>query len=212
MKIAIIGPGNMGLGLARLLVAKGHTVALAHKDLQVAKRLAGEIGGDAQKIRGADTANAVSDAEIVILAVPFDAVQAALGEAGDMTGKVLVDITNPITPDYMALTIGHTTSAAEEIAKLAPGAHVVKAFNTVFWQALPFEVRRSKPAVQVLLASDDAAAKKAVSALATELEFEAVDAGPLTNARYIEPVGELNIHFGYALGWGTSISPAWVRL
>jgi len=209
MKVAIIGPGNMGLGLARLLVAKGQSVALAHKDIDVAIRLAAEIGAKAQ---GKDIVSAVSEADIVILATPYDSAQAALKEAGDLSGKILVDITNPITPDYMALTIGHTTSAAEEIAKLATGAHVVKAFNTVFWQALPFEVRRGKPAVQVLLAGDDADAKKAVAAMVTDLEFEAIDAGPLTNARYIEPVGQLNIHFGYALGWGTSISPAWVRL
>jgi len=209
MNIAIIGPGNMGLGLARLLVAKGQNVALAHKDIEVATRLAGEIGANAQ---GKDIASAVSDADIVILATPYDSTQTALKEAGDLTGKILVDITNPITPDYMALTIGHTTSAAEEIAKLAPGAHVVKAFNTVFWQALPFEVRQGNPAVQVLLAGDDADAKKTVATLVTDLEFEAIDAGPLMNARYIEPVGELNIQLGYALGWGTAISPAWVRL
>jgi len=209
MNIAIVGPGNMGLGLARLLVAKGQNVALAHKDIEVATRLADEIGANAQ---GKDIASAVSDADMVILATPYDSAQTALKEAGDLTGKILVDITNPITPDYMALTIGHTTSAAEEIAKLAPGAHVVKAFNTVFWQALPFEVRQGNPAVQVLLAGDDADAKKTVATLITDLEFEAVDAGPLANARYIEPVGELNIHLGYALGWGTAISPAWVRL
>lgn len=209
MKVAIIGPGNMGLGLARLLVTKGYNVALAHKDLEVATRLAAEIGGTAQ---GAEPANAVSGADIVILAVPFESVKTALEAAGDLTGKILVDIINPITPDYMALTIGHTTSAAEEVAKLAPDAHVVKAFNTVFWQALPFDVRRGNPAIQVLLASDDAAAKETVSTLVTDLEFEAIDAGPLTNARYIEPVGELNIHFGYALGWGTAISPAWIKL
>ncbi len=209
MKVAIIGPGNMGLGIARLLVAKDYNVVLAHKDLQVATRLAAKIGTNAQ---GADVTSAVSDADIVILATPYDSAEVALKEAGDLAGKVLVDITNPITPDYMALTIGHTTSAAEEIAKLAPDAHVVKAFNTVFWQALPFDVRRKKPAVQVLLASDDANAKEKVYAMVTDLEFEAIDAGPLTNARYIEPVGQLNIHFGYALGWGTSISPAWVRL
>lgn len=209
MKFAVIGPGNMGLGIARLLVAKGRDVVLAHKDVSVADRLAAEIGPGA---KGADIANAVKAAEIVILAVPFAAVEAVIAAAGDLAGKTLVDITNPITPDYMALTIGHTTSAAEEIATLAPGAHVVKAFNTIFWQALPFEVRRGKPAVQVLLAGDDASAKQSVAAMVTELEFEAVDAGPLTNARYIEPIGELNIHFGYALGWGTSIAPAWIRL
>jgi len=209
MKVAIIGPGNMGLGIARLLVAKGHNVVLAHKDQEVSTRLAAELGTNAQ---GADAANAVSEADIVILAVPFNSVAAALKEAGDLTGKVLVDITNPITPDYMALAIGHTTSAAEEVPSLPRGAHVVKAFNTVFWQVLPFDVRREKPAVQVLLAGNNAAAKEAVSTMVTDLEFEAIDAGPLTNARYIEPVGEHNIHFGYALGWGTAISPAWIRL
>ncbi len=209
MNIAIIGPGNMGLGLARLFVAKGQNIALAHKDIDVATKLAAEFGGKAQ---GKDIASAVSGADIVILATPYDSAKVVLKEAGDLTGKILVDITNPITPDYMALTIGHTTSAAEEIAKFAPGAHVVKAFNTVFWQALPFEVRQGNPAVQVLLAGDDADAKKTVATMVTDLEFEAIDAGPLANARYIEPVGELNIHLGYALGWGTAISPAWVRL
>jgi len=209
MNIAIIGPGNMGLGLARLLVAKGHNVSLAHRDIEVAIRLAAEIGANAQ---GRDIASAVSDADMVFLATPYDSAKAALKEAGDLTGKILIDITNPITADYMALTIGHTTSAGEEIARLAPDAHVVKAFNTVFWQVLPFEVRRGNPAVQVLLAGDDTDAKKAVATLVAGLEFEAIDAGPLTNARYIEPVGELNIHLGYALGWGTAISPAWVRL
>ncbi len=209
MNIAIIGPGNMGLGLARLFAAKGQNVALAHKDVEVAERLAAEIDS---KVQGKTIADAVSGADIVTLATPYDSAAAAIKEAGDLTGKILVDITNPITPDNMALTIGHTTSAAEEIAKLAPGAHVVRAFNTVFWQALPFEVRWGIPAVQVLLAGDDAAAKKTVATMVTDLEFEAIDAGPLTNARYIEPVGELNIHLGYALGWGTAISPAWIRL
>jgi len=199
----------MGLGLARLLVAKDHAVVLVHKDTDVAAKAAAELGGAAQS---ATIADAAKSADIIILATPFGAVGAAIAAAGDLSGKTIIDITNPITPDYMELTIGHTTSAAEEIAKLVPGAHVVKAFNTVFWQALPFEVRRGKPAVQVLLAGDDAAAKQAVTSLVTDLEFEAVDAGPLKNARYIEPVGELNIHFGYALGWGTSIAPAWVRL
>jgi len=209
MKIAIIGTGNMGLGLAKLLITKGHTVALVHKDPSVARRHASDLGAGAQ---AAATAHAVSDAEIVILAVPYGSAPAALAEAGDLSGKTLVDITNPITPDYMALTIGHTTSAAEEIAKLVPRANVVKAFNTIFWQVLPFEVRRGKAPVQVFLACDDLAAKKLVTVLVTDLEFEAVDAGPLTNARYVEPVGELNIHFGYALGWGTSVAPVWVRL
>ena len=209
MKIAIVGPGNVGLGLARLLAAKNYEVVLAHKDLTVATRLAADIGSSSE---AADIADIAKLAHIVILAVPYGAAEAAIAALGDLSGKTLIDVTNPLTPDYLGLTIGHTTSAAEEIAKLAPGAHVVKAFNTIFWQALPFELRRGKPALQVLLAGDNAAAKEKVAAMVTDLEFEAVDAGSLTNARYIEPVAELNIHFGYALGWGTKIAPAWVRI
>ena len=209
MNVAIIGPGNMGLGIAKLLAEKGKAVSLVHKDLDVAVRLAAEIG---ETVEGKESVTAVRDADIVILSTPFEAVETALQSAGDLTDKIVVDITNPITPDYMALTIGHTTSAAEEIAKMVPDAHIVKAFNTVFWQALPFEVRRNAPSVQVLLASDHADAKEVVSTLIKELEFDPIDAGPLSNARFIEPIGEMNIHFGYALGWGTEIAPAWVRL
>lgn len=209
MSIAIIGPGNMGMGIARLLVEKGRAVTIAHRDLTVAETAAAGLGDLA---RGADIASAARNAESIVLATPFGAVGAAIAAAGDLTGKILVDITNPITPDYMALTIGHTTSAAEEIARLAPEARVVKAFNTVFWQALPFEVRRGKAPVQVFLAADDGAAKATVAEMVEALEFEAVDAGPLANARYIEPLAELNIHLGYALGWGTKIAPSWARL
>ena len=141
MRVAIIGPGKMGMGIAQLLLAKDHEVLLAHRELDVASKCAAELGGSA---RGAAIGEAAQAADLIVLAVPFGAVGAAIDAAGDLRGKTLVDITNPISPDYMALTIGHTTSAAEEIAKLAPGAHVVKAFNTVFWQVLPFEMRRGK--------------------------------------------------------------------
>ncbi len=209
MNVAISGPGNMGLGIAKLLTEKGNQVSLVHRELDIAAKAAIEVGAGAQ---AKNIEEAVSEADIVVLATPFDAAIPVLKTAGDLTGKIVIDITNPITPDYMALTIGHTTSAAEEIAKAVPEARIVKAFNTVFWQALPYAVRKNSAAVQILLASDDAEAKAAVSSLVANLDFDPIDAGPLQNARYIEPVGELNIHLGYALGWGTAISPAWVRL
>lgn len=209
MNVAIIGSGNMGLGIAKLLTETGNQVSLVHRDLEVAVSAAAQAGEGAQ---GKEIKDAVSEADFIVLATPFEAAVPVLKTAGDLTGKIIIDITNPITPDYMALTIGHTTSAAEEIAKAVPEARIVKAFNTVFWQALPFAARKNSAAVQILLAGDDADAKSAVSALVSGLEFEPIDAGPLQNARYIEPIGEMNIHLGYALGWGTAISPAWVRL
>ncbi|MDO6387730.1 NADPH-dependent F420 reductase [Uliginosibacterium sp. 31-12] len=208
MKIAIIGTGNMGAGLASALAAAGHEISVGARDLTQAAALAEKIGHGAV---GGGIAAAAKLADVVILALPFGAVAEAIKLAGDLAGKVLVDISNPISPDYKELTIGHTTSAAEEIQKLAPQAPVVKAFNTIFAQLLAPESRTGKT-LQVFVAGDDATAKATVSGLAQSIGFEAVEAGPLSNSRFIEPIGEMNIHFGYFLGKGPSVAPAWVQI
>jgi 8-hydroxy-5-deazaflavin:NADPH oxidoreductase len=208
MTITILGAGNMGKGLARLAIQSGYDVVVGARDPAKAKALAVELG---PKARSAGIAAAVSVSDFIVLAIPYDAVAAALDAAGDLSGKVIVDITNPLSPDYMSLTVGHSTSAAEEIAKLAPGAHVVKAFNTIFAQLLPREARADRPAVQVFTAADNEAARQRVADFIAKAGFEPVNAGPLTNARFIEPVAELNIHFGYALGWGTATAPSWTK-
>lgn len=206
MKVAIIGTGNMGAGLAGTLAAAGHEVAIGARDLAKAAALADQVGHNAV---GGGIAAAVKLADIVILALPYGAVAEALKAAGDVAGKVLVDITNPISADFKSLVIGHTTSAAEEIQALVPGAKLVKAFNTIFAALLPAEARHGKT-LQVFVAGDDAAAKETVSALAKSAGFEPVEAGPLSNARFIEPIGEMNIHFGFFLGQGPAVAPAWV--
>jgi NADPH-dependent F420 reductase len=209
MTVAVIGTGKMGSGLARLIASKGIDVAIGHKDPAKAAALAEEIGRRAQ---GGGAEAAAKLADVVILAVPYTQATEALKGAGDLTGKIVVDISNPITPDYKALTVGHTTSAAEEIQKLVPGAKVVKAWNTVFAELLPAEAHEGRPApVQVFVAGDDEEAKKTVSDLVRATGFEPVESGPLTNSRYLEPVGEINIHFGFFLGWGTSAAPAWIK-
>lgn len=208
MKIAVIGTGNMGAGLARAFSAAGVEVVIGAREPAKAAALAEELGALAQ---GGGIAAAVALADVVVLALPYGAVEEALKSAGDLTGKVLIDITNPITPDFRGLVVGHTTSAAEEIQALAPKAKVVKAFNTIFAGLFLLEARKGK-VLQTFVASDDEAAKGTVSEIATVLGFEAVDAGPLSNSRFIEPIGEMNIHFGFFLGRGPSIAPAWVSL
>lgn len=209
MTVAIIGTGKMGSGIARLLASKGVDVAIGARDPAKASELAEEIGNGA---RGGDVAATIKLADVVILAVWYQQLEETVRAAGDLTGKILVDISNPITEDFKGLRIGHTTSAAEELQGLAPGAKVVKAFNTIFAELLPAEARAGRSApVQVFVAGDDAAAKKAVSEVAAKGGFEPVDSGPLTNARYLEPVGELNIWFGFFLGQGTSTAPAWIK-
>jgi NADPH-dependent F420 reductase len=208
MKIAIIGTGNMGAGLAAALAGAKHEVVIGSRELGKAIALAEKVGHGAV---GAGIPAAVKQAEVVILAVHYGAVGEALKEAGDVTGKVLVDISNPITADFKGLVVGHTSSAAEEIQAQVPHAKVVKAFNTIFAQLLTPEARQGK-AVQVYVAGDDSAAKEVVSSIAQSIGFEAVESGPLSNSRFIEPIGEMNIHFGYFLGQGTAIAPAWVRV
>jgi predicted dinucleotide-binding enzyme len=155
---------------------------------------------------------AADGADVVVVATAYPDAVAALRSAGDLKGKVIVDITNPLTADYMGLTIGHSTSAAEEIQKAFPGAKVVKAFNTVFAQVVAGGSKLDGVTVPVYFAGDDAAAKETVKALIESLAFAPVDAGGLRNARYLEPLAGLNIYFGYGAGRGTSIAPAWIGI
>lgn len=208
MKVAIIGTGNMGAGLASTLAVAGHEVSIGARDLTKAAALADKVGHGAV---GGGIAAVSKLADLVVLALPFGAAADAVRQAEGLVGKVVIDISNPISADYKELVIGHTTSAAEELQKLAPQARVVKAFNTIFAQLLAPEARQGK-LLQVFIAGDDAAAKASVSELAQSAGFEPVEAGPLSNSRFIEPIGEMNIHFGYFLGRGPSVAPAWVQV
>jgi predicted dinucleotide-binding enzyme len=194
MTIAILGQGNMGGGLAKRLAGSANLVLGAREPK------AGEVS----------YADAVAKADIVILALPFDAaVEAA--KSLNLAGKVVVDISNPIMPDYSGLKIGHSTSAAEEIQKAAPEAKVVKAFNTIFASLFAAPVAETRD-VPVFLAGNDEAAVKKVADLVKAAGFSVENAGKLDAARLIEPVGMLNIRFAYGLGRGPAIAPAWVKI
>jgi 8-hydroxy-5-deazaflavin:NADPH oxidoreductase len=206
MNVVIIGSGNMGSALAARLVGAGHKVSIVSKDPSHAAALAQKVGA-----RAVPAATAGRDADAVIVATPYADAVAALRALGDLNGKPVVDITNPLTADYMSLAIGHTTSAAEEIAKAVPATEVVKAFNTVFAQVLQDggDLGNGNRA-SVFYAGDSVRAKQTVETLIESIGFEPVDAGPLRNARYLEPLAGLNIYFGYGAGKGTSIAPAWI--
>ena len=190
-KVGIIGNGNVGSALARGLQRAGHDVRA--------------VGNDETAIR--ETA---SWAEIVLLAVPFAAIDDVVQEIGDaVAGKTLVDVTNALDAN-MSLAVGFTTSGADELQKKLPQARVVKAFNTQFAQHMD-SGRLGDQRLTAFVAGDDAAAKSDVIELATAIGFEAVDAGPLANARLLEPLGYLNIQLGYVLGLGTQIGLKLVR-
>jgi len=206
MKVLVIGTGNMGAGFVKQLTAAGHQVSVAARDGGKAQALAQQYG--AQAVAIADAANSV---DAIVVATPYEQAASALNSAGDVAGKVVIDITNPLTADYMGLTVGHSTSAAEEIAR-ATGAEVVKAFNTILAQVLAEGANLGNgQKVTVFIASDSERAKLIARALAESMGFQVMDAGGLKNARYLEPVAGLNIYFGYGAGLGTSIAPTWIR-
>lgn len=210
MNIAIIGTGNIGSGLAATLALTKNKVTVAGIADADGPALAEKLAAEKEvKITGTTVAKAVKAADIVILAIPYSAV-GDVAQAADFSGKTVVDVTNPIEADFSGIVIGHTSSAAEEVQKLLPKAKVVKAFNTVFAQVYEQGLSFGDRKVPAFIASDDETAKSSIIALANEAGFDAQDAGGLKNARYIEPLGYLNIQFGYMLGRGTQIAPAWL--
>jgi NADPH-dependent F420 reductase len=210
MKLAVIGSGNIGKSVGAWASGIGYDVIFSAKNAEHAKEAAKAAGNSA---KFAEPKDAVKEAELVLLAVPYSAVKEVLSNLGPyLNGKVLIDATNPLNSDYSGLAVGFTTSAAEEIAKLAPGAKVVKAFNTIFASVFASKNPSIKGnIISVFYASDDAEAKKKVADLITGMGFDAVDAGPLKAARNIEPMAMMNIGLGYGMGHGTSVGFSFIR-
>ncbi len=209
MNIGIIGSGNLGSGLGKLWARKGHNVVFTYsRNPLKLKALARSVPNG----RSATPKEASETCEVLLLSVGWSAVEGALGAAGPMEGKVLIDCTNPLTPDFSDLAIGLNTSGAEEIAKLAPGAKVVKSFNTAFADLYHSDSRLfGSRRLTMFYCGDDESAKATVSKLINELGLAPVDAGPLKSARYLEPLGMLMIQLGYTQGMGTNIGLSLIR-
>ena len=206
MQVTIIGSGNMGSALARQLARGGHQVRVAARNVGKATALNGN------GVTVVPIAEAAKDADAIIVATYYNDAAAALASVGSVAGKVVIHITNPLSADFMSLTVGHTISAAEELAKVAPDALIVKAFNTLFAQVIEVgPVFDHDQKASVFVASDHARAKQTATALAQSMGFDVVDAGGLKNARYLEPLAGLNIYLGYGAGLGTSIAPTWLH-
>ncbi|MEW6109207.1 MAG: NADPH-dependent F420 reductase [Nitrospirota bacterium] len=209
MNIGIIGSGNMGSGLGKLWAKKGHKIIFSYS------RNKEKLDNLAVSVPNAKTGTPSEAAEMsgaVLLSVRWANVGEAIKAAGSLKGKILIDCTNPIMPDMSGLDIGLTTSAAEEIARLASGAKVVKAFNTVFAEVYHSDSRlfgSRRPTM--LYCGDDADAKTTVARLIKDVGFDPIDAGPLKNARYLEPLAMLMIQLGHVLGMGTNIALNLIR-
>jgi hypothetical protein len=209
MRIAIIGAGNVGGTLGKMWAAKDHEVAFGVRRPNDAKVQA-LLTATGKRARAASVKDAVTGAEVVVLATQWSAAEAAIRDAGELRGKVVVDATNPLKADLSGLAIGHSTSAAEQVAGWARGARVVKAFNTI-GAAHMADPRFGTQRASMFICGDDASAKATVARLAGELGFDPVDCGPLTQARLLEPLAMLWISMAYAYGAGPNIGFALLR-
>jgi 8-hydroxy-5-deazaflavin:NADPH oxidoreductase len=187
--ISIIGLGNMASALADRALAGGNAVEIIGRDPAKAKELAAALGGAT-----VGTAGTAPAGDIVILAVPYASAVPVVSEYGDaLHGKIVIDITNPVTPDITGLVTPDGSSGAQEIAKAAPaGAHVVKAFNTLFANVLAAGPAEGRP-LDVFIAGDDAQAKAQVSVFVESLGLRSFDAGPLPMAQALENAGLLEM-------------------
>lgn len=205
MKIAILGMGNVGSVLGRRWSEAGHEVVFG---LRNPANHAAEAAN--MKACVAGVKDAAANSEVVVLAVPWAAVSDALKAAGNLSGKVLLDCTNPLKPDLSGLEVGLTTSGGERVAQAAPGARVVKIFNTTGAGNMAHS-NYGGTKVTMLYAGDDNGAKQVAARLAADLGFDPVDAGPLSSARMLEPFALLWISLAYQQKMGTDFALNVVR-
>jgi predicted dinucleotide-binding enzyme len=147
----------------------------------------------------APSAEAVAPADVVLLATPWNATEQVLSAAGDLSGKILIDATNPLKPDLSGLTTAPGDSGGQQVARWAARAKVVKAFNTIGFNIMA-NPRFGENAAVLLYCGDDDRAKEIVRGLAEELGFEPLDAGPLRQSGLLEHAAVLWISIAIAKG------------
>jgi len=203
MRIAIIGAGSVGAALGRAWIKHGEDVIWGLRKAADPKYAA------RPKDRVKSPAEAVKEAEVVVIATPWSAAEAAIKSLGSLAGKTVIDCMNPLGmgPDGLQLVLGFNASAGEQVASWVPGAFVFKTLNTTgagnMAKAADYPV---KPVM--LVAGDDADRKPVMMELVGKLGFDPVDAGPLKNARLLEPFAMVWIDQAMKRGrGGTSPSP-----
>jgi predicted dinucleotide-binding enzyme len=200
MKIGIIGAGNVGVGLAKFWVKHGHEIFLSYSgDMAKLETEARSLGNGT---RTGSPSEAASFGDVVVLSVPWAATLDAVRAAGPLKGKLVLSTVNALSPDLSGMAVGTTTSAAEEIAKLVPEARVVEALPSFAELLHSGSTVVEGQQATIFYCGDDRDAKQLVASLIAETGVEAIDAGPLRNARFIEPAMMLLVQLAYPLGMG----------
>lgn len=185
MKIAVIGAGKVGSGLGLGWAKAGHQVVFGVRD--PASKEVKALLEQNPEVSAHSVEDAIAISEVITLATPYEAAKKTVASS-DLNGKLVLDCTNPM--DGLSLTVGHTTSGAEEIAKLTQGTPVVKSFNMPGWENFADSsypgYNNLKPIMYVC--GDDNEANQKVCQLAEDIGFESYNWGPLIGARYLEPM------------------------
>ncbi len=206
MRVGILGSGLMGGKLGTIFARAGHEVVFSYShSKEKLKKLARQAQS---KARAGTPREAVQDADALLLAVHWSRINDVLSQAGDLSGKVIVSCSLPMNTDDTELVVAHTSSGAEELAKMIPKASVVSAFNTVPSEVL-FSVFENKGKItkpSLVYCGDDRSGKKVATELIRDVGFEPVDAGPLRIARCIEPFALLIGQLAYSGKRGSELA------
>ena len=197
MRVGILGSGLMGGKLGTIFARAGHEVVFSYaRSEQKLKTLAREANG---KARPGTPREAATDAEALLLAVHWSRIEDVLTQAGDLSGKVVVTCSLPMNADDTALVVAHTSSGAEELAKMIPRVRIVSAFGTVPSEVLfdVYESKRKAGRPSLVYCGDDKRGKAVAAGLIRDVWFDPVDAGPLRIARYTEPFTLLIAQLAY---------------
>jgi len=202
MKIGIIGAGDVGGTLGKRWRQKGHEIMFGVRNLQSSK-IQKLIQMD-ENFKVGDIREAAAFGDVIVFAIPWTSVEETILNAGNLSGKILIDPTNPLTPDLKRLALDDT-SVAEKIANLANTTTVVKAFNAIGAKTLNNLIFDSHRA-DLFICGDDSHAKRVVEELATDIGFDVVDVGPLVNARMLEQLALLWIELAFSQQMGPNIA------
>jgi predicted dinucleotide-binding enzyme len=197
MRVGILGSGLMGGKLGTLFARAGHEVVFSYaRSKEKLNRLARDARGNA---RAGTPSEAAQGADALLLAVHWSRIDDVLIQAGDLAGKVIVSCSLPLNAANTELVLGHTTSGAEALAKKVPGAEVVSAFNNIPSEVLfgVFEARGKATPPSMVYCGDTQTGKDIAATLIRDVGFDPIDAGPLRNARYTEPLAVLIAHLAY---------------
>ena len=202
MRITVVGSGRVGVGLAKAWSGLGHSVVIGSRSPE-SDRVVGLVASLGNDVSAVGLAESVTDADVIVLAVPWSAVEDSIAALGDLSGRMIIDVTNPFVKG-LNLDIGHDDSGGEQVARWVVGAQVVKALNIVDARLLD-GTKLDDREISIPICGDDQDAKRVVGELIGELGFDVIDAGKLEISRLLEPLCLLMIKLSMKKSLGAEI-------